>query len=124
MLFDKSVQMKQLDVIEQHGILLFRAGDKGKDCNVHVFRLSELESEGGSSPRPDQIQEPDEEEDDEEDQEAAACGLRRKPSARTRAHAKQRRLERTKGCHLYSLTRPGGSHLRMVRNLLHALIFS
>lgn len=25
----------------------------------------------------------------------------------------EHRLERTKGCHLYSLSRPGGSHLRM-----------
>jgi hypothetical protein len=115
LLFDKSVQMKQLDVIEQHGILLFRAGDKGKDCNVHVFRLSELEVDGDSSSSssagPGAEAQDDEEEDEDEEQEA---GSRRRPTARTRAHAKQRRLERTKGCHLYCLTRPGGSHLRMV----------
>ncbi|KAJ8672830.1 hypothetical protein QAD02_004090 [Eretmocerus hayati] len=88
LLFDKSIQMRQLDVVEQHGILLFRsAGERSKDCNVHVFRLSELECDGSIN------------------------GGR--PSVKTRTHAKQRRLERTKGCHLYCLTRPGGSHLRM-----------
>ncbi|OXU17329.1 hypothetical protein TSAR_007253 [Trichomalopsis sarcophagae] len=109
LLFDRSVQIKQLDVVEQHGILIFRAGDKGKDCNVHVFRLSELESQD------DEQQQQQQDEDEEEEQEVVACaGLqRRRMSARTRAHAKQRKLERTKGCHLYSLTRPGGSHLRM-----------
>lgn len=112
LLFDKSVQIKQLDVVEQHGILLFRAGDKGKDCNVHVFRLSELEAQDDEQQQ--QLQE--DEDEDEEQEVAATAGLhRRRMSARTRAHAKQRKLERTKGCHLYSLTRPGGSHLRMVR---------
>ncbi|KAK7071986.1 GTPase-activating Rap/Ran-GAP domain-like protein 3 [Halocaridina rubra] len=33
---------------------------------------------------------------------------------KTKADLKEHRLERTKGCHLYSLSRPGGSHLRMV----------
>ena len=119
LLFDKTVQMKQLNVIEQHGILLFRAGDKGKDCNVHVFRLSELECEGGGggggngcSPGASVDTQDDEEEDEEEEQEIAV--QRRRMNARTRTHCKQRRLDKTKGCHLYSLTRPGGSHLRMV----------
>lgn len=128
LLFDKSVQIRQLDVVEQHGILLFRAGgDKGRDCNVHVFRLSELEGDrppGGTSPaattpsidglppedEDEQQRQLQQQQQEEEDEETEAVRL----SARTRAHAKQRRLERTKGCHLYSLARAGGSHLRMV----------
>ncbi|XP_012254157.2 GTPase-activating Rap/Ran-GAP domain-like protein 3 isoform X2 [Athalia rosae] len=83
LIIDKSVQIKQLDVVEQHGILLIRAGEKGRDSKIHVFRLSEFETDsGGVLPK-------------------------------TRSHSKERKLERTRGCHLYSLTRPGGSHLRM-----------
>lgn len=31
-------------MVEQHGILLFRAGDKGKESNIYVFRLKEFEN--------------------------------------------------------------------------------
>lgn len=138
LLFDKSVQVKQLDVIEQHGILLFRAGDKGKESNVHVYRLSELNPEG-SNGSPDLQEEANNADDDvissrieEEDNgsidgqstttiSSATTGntatLNRGASSvgvRTRSHTKLRRLDKTRGCHLYSITRPGGSHLRMV----------
>ncbi|KAL7301678.1 hypothetical protein TKK_0005680 [Trichogramma kaykai] len=138
MLFDKSVQMKQLDVVEQHGILLFRAGDRGKDCHVHVYRLSELESEAGgsaSSTASTSLDNQSIEQDDEQQQQqntttnavdaaeadddtdccsaASSYARQRRLSVRTRAMTKLRRLDRTKGCHLYCLTRPGGSHLRM-----------
>ncbi|MPC78155.1 GTPase-activating Rap/Ran-GAP domain-like protein 3 [Portunus trituberculatus] len=33
---------------------------------------------------------------------------------RTKGDLKEHRLEKTKGCHLYAISRPGGSHLRMV----------
>lgn len=33
---------------------------------------------------------------------------------RTKSELKEHRLERTKGCHIYAISRPGGSHLRMV----------
>ncbi|XP_037792024.1 GTPase-activating Rap/Ran-GAP domain-like protein 3 [Penaeus monodon] len=81
LLFDKSVQVKQLSVVEAHGILLIRV-DKGRDSKIHVFRLSDFECE------------------DER--------------VKTKADLKDHRLERTKGCHLYAISRPGGSHLRMV----------
>ncbi|XP_068990961.1 GTPase-activating Rap/Ran-GAP domain-like protein 3 isoform X9 [Neodiprion pinetum] len=84
LIFDKSVQIRQLDVVEQHGILLIRAGDRGRDSKIHVFRLSEFDAEAGGDTLP-----------------------------KTRSHSKERKLERTRGCHIYSLTRPGGSHLRM-----------
>ncbi|XP_042861693.1 GTPase-activating Rap/Ran-GAP domain-like protein 3, partial [Penaeus japonicus] len=81
LIFDKSVQVKQLSVVEAHGILLIRV-DKGRDSKIHVFRLSDFECE------------------DER--------------VKTKSDLKDHRLERTKGCHLYAISRPGGSHLRMV----------
>ncbi|XP_042205762.1 GTPase-activating Rap/Ran-GAP domain-like protein 3 isoform X2 [Homarus americanus] len=82
LVFDKSVQVKQLSVVEAHGILLLRADKAGRDGKIHVFRLSDFEG-------------------DEE-------------RVKTKADLKDHRLERTKGCHLYAISRPGGSHLRMV----------
>ncbi|KZC09628.1 GTPase-activating Rap/Ran-GAP domain-like protein 3 [Dufourea novaeangliae] len=84
LIFDESVQIKQLDVVEQHGILLFRTGDKGKESNVYVFRLREFENT-----------------------------VANRSGETGRAHIKERRLPRTRGCHLYTTTMPGGSHLRM-----------
>ncbi|XP_077987218.1 GTPase-activating Rap/Ran-GAP domain-like protein 3 [Glandiceps talaboti] len=83
LIFDKSVQVKQLSVVEAHGLLLFRA-DKGKDCKVYVYRLSDFEGEQNEY------------------------------VLRTKGDCKDHKLERTRGCHLYALSRPGGSHLRMV----------
>lgn len=83
MIFDKTVLVKQISVVEAHGILLFRT-DRGRDSRVHVFRLTDFEGD------------------------SAANSL-----VRTRADLRDHKLERTKGCHLYALSRPGGSHLRM-----------
>ncbi|XP_033104198.1 GTPase-activating Rap/Ran-GAP domain-like protein 3 [Anneissia japonica] len=82
LIIDKSVSVKQLSVVEAHGLLLFRA-DKGKESRVYVFRLSMLEGEKNQH---------------------VLLG---------RAEIKEHKLERTKGCHLYALSRPGGIHLRM-----------
>ncbi|XP_022244484.1 GTPase-activating Rap/Ran-GAP domain-like protein 3 [Limulus polyphemus] len=82
-IFDKTVQIKHLNVVEAHGILLFRA-DKGRDSRIYVYRLSDFESE------------------------ASENGVRNKTDLR------DHRLEKTKGCHLYAISRPGDSHLRMV----------
>lgn len=147
------MQIKQLDVVEQHGILLFRAGDKGKESSVYVFRLREFESDASSrcadlfNDRENGDRDKEEEDDDEdvEDDDAdrndddydedeadesdnftratakfqsvgrPRARLRiRAPAVRSRAHIKERKLRRTRGCNLYSITRPGGSHLRMV----------
>ncbi|XP_051153923.1 GTPase-activating Rap/Ran-GAP domain-like protein 3 isoform X1 [Leptopilina boulardi] len=112
LLFDKSVQIKQLDVVEQHGILLFRAGDKGKESNVHVFRLSELEGDLLANM---DLNDDDEEEDNlENSAHLSSPGPTSKtPAAKNRSQVKERKLERTRGCNLYSITRQGGSHLRM-----------
>uniref|UniRef100_A0A1E1XMI0 GTPase-activating Rap/Ran-GAP domain-like protein 3 n=1 Tax=Amblyomma sculptum TaxID=1581419 RepID=A0A1E1XMI0_AMBSC len=82
MIFDKTVLVKQISVVEAHGILLFRT-DRGRDSRVHVFRLTDFEGDTGNS------------------------------LVRTRSDLRDHKLERTKGCHLYALSRPGGSHLRM-----------
>lgn len=52
---------------------------------MHVFRLSSFESD--------------------------ACGA--EPAAMSRQDLKEQRLERTKGTHLYAVSRMGGSHLRV-----------
>ncbi|KAK8773734.1 hypothetical protein V5799_011733, partial [Amblyomma americanum] len=54
-----------------------------RDSRVHVFRLTDFEGDTGNS------------------------------LVRTRSDLREHKLERTKGCHLYALSRPGGSHLRM-----------
>ncbi|XP_072152305.1 GTPase-activating Rap/Ran-GAP domain-like protein 3 isoform X4 [Bemisia tabaci] len=83
-IFDKSLQVKQLHVVEAHGILLLRA-DKGKDGKIYVFRLSDFESDSNTELVP-----------------------------RSKQDVKEHRLERTRGCQSYAISRPGGSHLRMV----------
>ncbi|XP_076380937.1 GTPase-activating Rap/Ran-GAP domain-like protein 3 isoform X3 [Megalopta genalis] len=146
MIFDESVQIKQLDVVEQHGILLFRTGDKGKESNVYVFRLREFENAGGTANRSAEVlnerdddqdcedngdgEDVDDDADESEDNDFENCSkaaakfkpvairargrVRARPLAvRGRSHIKDRRLPRTRGCHLYTTTMPGGSHLRM-----------
>ncbi|GIY89820.1 hypothetical protein CDAR_522612 [Caerostris darwini] len=91
LIFDKSLQVKQISVVEAHGILLLRA-DKGRDSRIHVFRLSDFEGEQNES------------------------------LIRTKADVRDHKIERTKGCNMYALSRPGGSHLRMVVALGRKLI--
>ncbi|XP_015903214.1 GTPase-activating Rap/Ran-GAP domain-like protein 3 isoform X3 [Parasteatoda tepidariorum] len=91
LIFDKSVQVKQLSVVEAHGILLIRA-DKGRDSRIHVFRLSDFEGEQNES------------------------------LVRTKSDIRDHKIERSKGCHLYALSRPGGSHLRMAVALGRKLV--
>ncbi|XP_067126420.1 GTPase-activating Rap/Ran-GAP domain-like protein 3 isoform X3 [Centruroides vittatus] len=58
--------------------------EKGRDSRIHVFRLSDFEDEKSES------------------------------STKSKNDLKDHKLERTKGCHLYAVSRPGCSHLRMV----------
>jgi hypothetical protein len=63
----------------------------GRDSKIHVFRLSDFDRDFSAE-----------------------------SSARGRQDLKEHRLERTRGCHMYAISRPGGSHLRMVsRSLAH-----
>ncbi|XP_026673257.1 GTPase-activating Rap/Ran-GAP domain-like protein 3 [Ceratina calcarata] len=142
LIFDESVQIKQLDVVEQHGILLFRAGDKGKESNVYVFRLREFDNNtvNRTTDLPNDREEDQEYEDNGDDDDVdddvdeseetdfdsfTRATSKFKPAIRRtrthvrplavrgRTHIKDRRLPRTRGCHLYTITMPGGSHLRM-----------
>ncbi|CAG5095244.1 Similar to GARNL3: GTPase-activating Rap/Ran-GAP domain-like protein 3 (Gallus gallus) [Cotesia congregata] len=102
LLFDKSVQIKQLNVVEQHGILLFRTGDKGKESNVYVYRLSELNGESNTTSI--------DYNSFEEDEDIAGSfssnftmttnsnpSTSNRPTIiRTRSHIKERKLERTR----------------------------
>ncbi|XP_021348641.1 GTPase-activating Rap/Ran-GAP domain-like protein 3, partial [Mizuhopecten yessoensis] len=82
-IFDRTVLVKQLTIVEAHGLLVLRS-EKGKDSKVHVFRLLDFEGEYNEH------------------------------TVRTRLDCRDHRLDKTKGCHLYALSRPGTSHLRMV----------
>lgn len=82
-------------MIQHHRITLillcFSLTGEGRDSRMHVFRLSCFEVD--------------------------ACGS--EPAALSRQHFKDQRLERTKGTHLYAVSRLGGSHLRVVFQLLY-----
>ncbi|XP_025830700.1 GTPase-activating Rap/Ran-GAP domain-like protein 3 isoform X2 [Agrilus planipennis] len=79
LVFDKTLQVKQMSVVESHGIVLLRIGPT-KEGKIYVYRLSYLSA----------IVEP-----------------------KARLDLKDHRLEKTKGTHLYAISRPGGSRLRM-----------
>lgn len=81
--FDKTLCVRQLSVVEEHGILLLRGGSAThkEGHRIHVFRLSEFQ-------------------DDEID-------------CRSRVDIRDRRIEKTRGCHLYSISKSGEAHLRM-----------
>lgn len=74
LLFDKSMQARQLNVVEPHGILLVRAGPSNKEGKIYVFRLSQIEA---------------------------------LTETKSRFDVKEHRLERSRGTHLYAISRPG-----------------
>ncbi|KAK3087392.1 hypothetical protein FSP39_005300 [Pinctada imbricata] len=82
-IFDKTVVIKQISVVEAHGLLIFRS-DKGKDGKIHVFRLTDFEGESNEN------------------------------VIRSKIDCREHKIEGTRGCHLYALSRPGASYLRMV----------
>ncbi|XP_076090626.1 GTPase-activating Rap/Ran-GAP domain-like protein 3 isoform X2 [Mytilus galloprovincialis] len=83
MLFDKTIPVRQLDVIEDYGIFICRM-DKGKDGKIAIFRLVDFEGESNEE------------------------------VIRGRTEFKDHTLEKTKGCHLYALSRPESRYLRMI----------
>ncbi|XP_054086487.1 GTPase-activating Rap/Ran-GAP domain-like protein 3 isoform X2 [Zeugodacus cucurbitae] len=88
LVFDKSFQVRQLSVLEDHGIVLIRGGSlTNRDAHrIHVFRLREFQPRNS--------------------EETLRC--------RSRAEVKERRIDRTRGCHLYASSRVSGGHLRLV----------
>ncbi|XP_062711925.1 GTPase-activating Rap/Ran-GAP domain-like protein 3 isoform X3 [Aedes albopictus] len=81
--FDRTLAVKQLSVIEDHGIMLVRGGSAlQKDGHrVHVFRLNEFSED--------------------------------RLGQRSRIDVKDRRIDKTRGCHLFAISRAGEAHLRM-----------
>ncbi|XP_039960598.1 GTPase-activating Rap/Ran-GAP domain-like protein 3 isoform X1 [Bactrocera tryoni] len=88
LIFDKTFQVRQLSVLEDHGIVLIRGGSlTNRDAHrIHVFRLREFLPRNG--------------------EETLRC--------RSRAEVKERRIERTRGCHLFASSRISGGHLRLM----------
>lgn len=82
--FDKSFCVRQLSVVEDHGVMLIRGGSvTNKDSHrIHVFRIKEFKEEF--------------------------------IKVRNRIDVKDRRIEKTRGCHLYATSKGGDGHLRMV----------
>ncbi|XP_042193199.1 GTPase-activating Rap/Ran-GAP domain-like protein 3 [Callorhinchus milii] len=90
--FDRSLPVKQVDVLETQDLLLTRA-DKGKDARLFVFRLS-----------------------------AIGKVVEERQVARTKADCKDNKLEKTKGCYLYAINTHHGSELRIVVAIRNKLL--
>ncbi|XP_037933070.1 GTPase-activating Rap/Ran-GAP domain-like protein 3 [Teleopsis dalmanni] len=88
LIFDKTFYVRQLNVLEEHGLVLIRGGSvTNRDSHrVHVFRLREFQPKCA--------------------EESFKC--------RSRAEVKDRRIDRTRGCHLFASSRVNGGHLRLV----------
>uniref|UniRef100_A0A8C6WWN8 GTPase-activating Rap/Ran-GAP domain-like protein 3 n=1 Tax=Neogobius melanostomus TaxID=47308 RepID=A0A8C6WWN8_9GOBI len=90
--FDKTVVVKQMHVLEPQDLLIMRA-DKGKDARIYVFRLSVLKR-----------------------------GLEAKQLIRSKCDCRENKLEKTKGCHLYSINTHHGTELRIVTAIRNKLL--
>lgn len=88
LVFDKTLHVRQLNVLEEHGLVLVRGGSAtNRDGHrIHVFRLREFHLKSS--------------------EETLKC--------RSRSEVKERRIDRTRGCHLFSSSRVNGGHLRLV----------
>lgn len=90
--FDKTMVVKQMHVLEPQDLLITRA-DKGKDARLYVFRLSTLKR-----------------------------GLEERQLVRGKCDSRENKLEKTKGCHLYSINTHHGSELRIVAAIRNKLL--
>uniref|UniRef100_A0A8C6NMV5 GTPase-activating Rap/Ran-GAP domain-like protein 3 n=1 Tax=Nothobranchius furzeri TaxID=105023 RepID=A0A8C6NMV5_NOTFU len=82
--FDKTITVKQMHILEPQDLLITRA-DKGKDARLYVFRLSVIKKD-----------------------------LEERQLVRGKCDCRENKLEKTKGCHLYSINTHHGSELRIV----------
>ncbi|XP_071379423.1 GTPase-activating Rap/Ran-GAP domain-like protein 3 isoform X1 [Centroberyx affinis] len=90
--FDKTMVVKQMHVLEPQDLLITRA-DKGKDARLYVFRLSTLKR-----------------------------GMEERQLVRGKCDSRENKLEKTKGCHLYSINTHHGSELRIVAAIRNKLL--
>ncbi|TMW51106.1 hypothetical protein DOY81_003806 [Sarcophaga bullata] len=88
LVFDKTLHVRQLSVLEEHGLVLIRGGSAtNRDGHrIYVFRLREFHSRSM--------------------EDTLKC--------RTRTEVKDRRIDKTRGCNLYSSSHISGGHLRLV----------
>uniref|UniRef100_A0A8C4UYI8 GTPase-activating Rap/Ran-GAP domain-like protein 3 n=1 Tax=Falco tinnunculus TaxID=100819 RepID=A0A8C4UYI8_FALTI len=90
--FDKTLQIKQMHVLEALDLLIART-DKGKDSRLLVFRLSVVQKD-----------------------------IETKQIIRSKYDCRENKLERTKGCHLYAINTHHGSELRIVAAIRNKLL--
>ncbi|XP_067107053.1 GTPase-activating Rap/Ran-GAP domain-like protein 3 isoform X3 [Osmerus mordax] len=90
--FDKTMMVKQMHILEPQDLLITRA-DKGKDARLYVFRLSTLKR-----------------------------GLEERQLVRSKCDSRENKLEKTKGCHLYSINTHHGVELRIVAAIRNKLL--
>ncbi|OXB73965.1 UNVERIFIED_CONTAM: hypothetical protein H355_010238 [Colinus virginianus] len=90
--FDKTLQIKQMHVLEALDYLIART-DKGKDSRLLVFRLSSVQKD-----------------------------IETKQMVRSKYDCRENKLERTKGCHLYAINTHHGSELRIVVAIRNKLL--
>ncbi|XP_062446991.1 GTPase-activating Rap/Ran-GAP domain-like protein 3 isoform X2 [Rhea pennata] len=90
--FDKTLQIKQMHVLEALDLLIART-EKGKDSRLLVFRLSAVQKD-----------------------------IETKQMIRSKYDCRENKLERTKGCHLYAINTHHGSELRIVVAIRNKLL--
>ncbi|XP_025967971.1 GTPase-activating Rap/Ran-GAP domain-like protein 3 isoform X5 [Dromaius novaehollandiae] len=90
--FDKTLQIKQMHVLEPLDLLIART-DKGKDSRLLVFRLSAVQKD-----------------------------IETKQMIRSKYDCRENKLERTKGCHLYAINTHHGIELRIVVAIRNKLL--
>ncbi|KAM6399832.1 GTPase-activating Rap/Ran-GAP domain-like protein 3 isoform 3-T3 [Rhynochetos jubatus] len=90
--FDKTLQIKQMHVLEALDLLIART-DKGKDSRLLVFRLSAVRKD-----------------------------MEMKQMIRSKYDCRENKLERTKGCHLYAINTHHSSELRIVVAIRNKLL--
>ncbi|KAH1179281.1 hypothetical protein KIL84_021864, partial [Mauremys mutica] len=90
--FDKTLQVKQMHVLEALDLLITRA-DKGKDSRLLVFRMSAVQN-----------------------------GIEAKQMAKSKYDCRENKLEKTKGCHLYAINTHHSSELRIVVAIRNKLL--
>ncbi|XP_069436227.1 GTPase-activating Rap/Ran-GAP domain-like protein 3 isoform X2 [Ovis canadensis] len=90
--FDKTLPVKQMHVLEALDLLILRA-DKGKDARLFVFRLS-----------------------------AVQRGIEGKQAVKGKCDCRENKLEKTKGCHLYAINTHHSRELRIVVAIRNKLL--
>uniref|UniRef100_A0A3B3QBF9 GTPase-activating Rap/Ran-GAP domain-like protein 3 n=1 Tax=Paramormyrops kingsleyae TaxID=1676925 RepID=A0A3B3QBF9_9TELE len=90
--FDRTMLVKQMHVLEPQDLLIMRA-DKGKEARLYIFRLSTVSK-----------------------------GIKEKQLIRSKYDSRDNKLEKTKGCHLYSINTHHAAELRIVAAIRNKLL--